>query len=612
MKRDPRIVECVPNVSEGRDRAKIDAIVAAAASAGGVDVRDVDPGADTNRTVITLLGDPAAIQEAAFRLIAKSAELIDMAAHRGAHPRHGATDVCPFVPVAGVTMAECAEWARALGKRVGGELRLPVYLYEQAALRPERRALSFIRQGEYEALPAKLKRPEWRPDFGPVEFNPRFGAVNIGAREFLIAYNLNLNSRDKEHASELAAEIRETGRAVRRGQTDASYGSGAIVKYRPRDGIFPCGDCVGEFPTFAALEEHAARAHAKDLRAELAFFGQDPAALEGKSVMKRGRFAHCRAVGWSIPAYDRAQVSINLTDYHSTNMHHALEECRTLARARGVVVTGSEIVGLVPYAALRESGEYYLAAQGGSRGVPVRDVVETAVQSLGLRDLGKFDKERSILGMPTQDGPLASMRVSELADEVSRATPAPGGGSVAALAGALGAALGAMVANLTHGKRSMAAVHAEAEEAARRCQALKDDLLRAIDADSRAFQEVLAAMRLPRATPEEAARRDAAIQAGYRSAIEVPLATARSALDALRLCRVFVEKGLPSSASDAAVGALMAEASLRGAAYNVRTNLASITDTRFAAEARAECDRLAGEGRRLAAEVESITSRMLG
>ena len=594
-----RRVECVPTVSEGRDAKKSEAIVAAARGVEGVAVLDVDPGRDTNRTVVTLLGPPEAIGEAAFRAIARAAELIDMRTHHGAHPRHGATDVCPFVPVSGVTMDDCVAIAQAVGRRVGEELGIPVYLYDRAAQVPERRSLAKVRAGEYEALPEKLARPEWKPDFGPAVFNSRSGVVTIGAREFLIAYNVNLNTLGKEVADDIAAELRETGRAVRRDPKGRLYSSGTLAKYRPSRHEFPCGACTTVARSLDELAAHARKAHDLDLREELAFFGRDaaalwrdPAGLEGVNVMRRGRFKECRAVGWVIPEYKRAQISINLTNFHVTPPHLVLEEVRRLAAERGVLVTGSEIVGMVPYAAIRQAGEYYLERQGGSRGLPARDVIEIAVQSMGLRDVGPFEIEKRVLGLPAaaaaprDSAPLAALGVMAFADEVSRPSPAPGGGSVSALAGALGAALAGMVANLTHGKPGFEERRAELEQIAQRGQELKDALVAAVDEDTQAFNAVIAAMRLPKDSDEQKAARAAAIQDGYRRATEVPLRTAELCVAALALCRQVAERGNPASISDAGVGALMARAGALGAIDNVAINLPSITDAAWVAERR--------------------------
>jgi len=606
-----RLVECVPNISEGRDADTIEQVVAAARSVDGVRVLDVDPGVETNRTVITLVGDPDAIAEGAFALIARAAELIDMRRHRGAHARHGATDVCPFVPVSGVTMDDCVEIARRVGRRVGEELGIPVYLYDRAAQVPERRSLAKVRAGEYEALEEKLKRPEWKPDFGPATFHARAGVVTIGAREFLIAYNVNLNSQVKAHADDIAHELRETGRALRRGQTSPYYKSGTLVKYRPSRDEWPCAYCETVARSHDELAAHSTQAHRIDLAEELAFFGRDPDALEGVNVMKRGRLRECRGVGWVIPEYHRAQLSFNLTNINMTPAHVLLEACRELAAERGLTVTGSEIVGMVPYDAMHEAGTYYLARQGGSRGLPVADVVETAVQSMGLRDVTTFEASESVLAMPSTDGPLASEAVNALADEVSRPSPAPGGGSIAALAGALGAALSAMVANLTFHKKGMEDRREEMESVAVRAQSLKDDLLRAIDEDTDAFNDVLAAMRMPKGGDEERRARGAAIQAGYKRATDVPYRTAELCVESLRLCRVVAEKGLAASVTDAGVGALMGRAGALGAIDNVRINLGEITDEGWVCERRAALAALAEEADRLEQQTRALVDAAL-
>lgn len=609
-----RLVECVPNISEGRDPAKVEAVVAAARAVPGVSVLDVDPGAETNRTVITLLGDPEAIVHGAFAVIATAADVLDMRTHSGAHARHGATDVCPFVPVSGVTMEECAELAKQLGERVGRELGIPVWLYDQAAQRPERRSLAKVRAGEYEALPQKLGKPEWEPDFGPNAYSDRVaktGVVTIGAREFLIAYNVNLNTTRKDQADDIACELRETGRAVRRGQTTPYYNSGALLKYAPSKGRLPCAydDFVGA--TFEELEAHFREAHGGELRDELAFLGRDPDELEGLNVLKRGEFPHCRGVGWYIPEYARAQISFNLTDFNVTSAHQLLERCRELATERGLHVTGSEVVGLVPWAALQQSGHFYLERQGSSRGVPVADVVHAAVQSMGLDDVCEFEPSQAILGLPSTDGTLASMPVNDLADEVSRATPAPGGGSIAALAGSLGASLASMVANLSFQKKGLEEHRDEYEQLALQAQGLKDDLLRAIDADTDAFNDVLVAMRMPQDGDEQKAARLAAIQAGYKHATAVPKRTAELCLEALRLCRRIADIGMPATITDAGVGAFMARAGVHGAVYNVRINLGEITDSAWVDEQRASLTSLQSEADQLEAEVRRVVESAL-
>jgi len=603
------IVECVPNISEGRDRKKIEQILDAVREVDGVEILDVDPGAETNRTVITLVGAPGPIAEGAFRLIERAAQLIDMSKHHGAHPRHGATDVCPFVPVAGVTMDDCVEIARSVGKRVGEELGIPVYLYDQAAQHASRRSLADVRAGEYEALGRKLASPDWKPDFGPAKFLPRTGVATIGAREFLVAYNVNLNTHRKELAEDIASEIREKGRAVRIDQKNAYYSSGRLLKYAPSKGRWPCSVCEDVLGSFDELAAHSVEAHELDLQDELAFFGRDfrrPETLEGVNVMKRGLFKECRAVGWWIPEYGRAQISINLTNTKVTPIHEVYEACRRLAAERGIVVTGSEIVGLVPWDAIREAGEYYLARQRTSRGLPVRDVVRAAVQSLGLEDIGKFDPEKRILGMPRTDGQLASMRIADFADEVSRDSPAPGGGSVSALAGSMAAALAGMVANLALGKPTRDEGFDALEEWARDAQNLKDHLLRSIDEDTSAFNDVLAAMRLPKATDEEKARRDAAIQEGYKHATKVPLRTAILCLESMRLATKVVRKGLEASITDAGVGALLGRAGLLGAIYNVRINLGSIRDPDWVTKVESQLEKMIDEADLIVADMRAL------
>ncbi len=606
-----RLVECVPNISEGRDARKIEQIVDAARAVEGVSVLDVDPGRETNRTVITLVGDPTAIREGAFRLVARAAELIDMSKHEGAHARHGATDVVPFVPVAGVTMDDCIEIAGDVGERIGRELGIPVYLYDRAARVPERRSLATVRAGEYEALPEKMKDPRWKPDFGPAEFHAKAGVVTVGAREFLIAYNVNLNTVHEDQASDIASEIREKGRAMRTDFRDGYYKSGRLLKYFPSKNVWPSGITGEVFESRDDLAAHY-RDNGFDLAEELAFFGRDPEALEGVNVMKRGTFRNCRAVGWVIPEYGRAQISVNLTNFRVTSTHALLEECRRLATERGLVVTGSEIVGLVPWEALAETADFYLERQGSSRGVPVKDRVETAVQGLGLRELGAFDAEQRVLGMPKVEGPLVSMRLHEFADEVSRSSPAPGGGSVAALVGSVAAGLAAMVGNITHGKKAHYDDREELERIAVDAQRVKDDLLRAIDADTDAFGDVLRAMRMPKSDDAEKAARDAAIQAGYKTATLVPLATAESCLEAMQLSLAAAKIGLEASVTDAGVGVVMGRAGLLAGIYNVKINLGSIDDAPWVEDIRSKLGSMIDEADRLEREVRELLDSKLG
>jgi glutamate formiminotransferase/formiminotetrahydrofolate cyclodeaminase len=522
------LVECVPNFSEGRDRSIIDAISRAISAVGGVRLLDVDPGADTNRTVYTFVGEPGPVAAAAFRGAEAAAQLIDMSKHQGAHPRMGALDVCPIVPVSGITMDECVEVSRALGRRMAEALALPVYFYEFAATRPERRNLADIRAGEYEALAKKLADPAWKPDAGPSAFNARLGATVVGAREFLIAYNVNVNTRDQKLANEVALNIREAGRLKR----DAK---GDVVK-----------DAAGQ-----------------DLRVP-------------------GRLKAVKAIGWYIEQYRQAQVSVNLLSFRTTPLHEVYETAREEAAKLGLVVTGSELVGLTPLEPLVEAGRFYLRRQGRSTGLPERELVEIAIQSLGLAQLSPFDPGKRVIEYAVRmPGPLVSMTVDRFVDEVSSNSPAPGGGSVSALAGSLGAALAAMVANLTVGKKGYESAWAPCSALAERAQSIKSGLVAAVDEDTRAFDDVLAAMRLPKATEAEQKARQDAIAAAYEKATSVPLATARLCLQALELCEEAAARGNRNSASDAGVGALLAKAGLEGALLNVRINLPSVREGAF-------------------------------
>lgn len=598
------LVECVPNFSEGRDPARIEAILEAIRSVPGVRLMDVDPGADTHRTVVTFVGDPESVVEAAYRSIKKASEVIDMRGHTGSHPRMGATDVCPFVPISDLTLEDCATLARRLGARVGAELGIPVYLYESAASRPERRNLATVRKGEYEGLADKLKDPAWAPDFGPAAFNPAAGATIIGAREFLIAYNITLNTRDKALATDIAFELREKGRVARRGQRNARYDSGEVLFYR--EDRYPCGNCDHDAPTFEALEAHCAERHGFDLRNLLALNDIDAdKGVVGRKAYRAGLFQACKAIGWYVDAYQRAQLSINLTDWKTTPLQAVFDATRRMAMDRGLVVTGSEIVGLVPAAALLDAGRHYLRLQGKSPFVPEADLLQTAVCSLGLHDVAPFDLAKKVLGLAPRDGALASMAVGAFVDEVSRDTPAPGGGSIAALAGALGAGLASMVANLTQGKATDPAVEGELLRIAEGAQALKDELLRGVDADTDAFNGYMEARRLPQATPEQKAAREAAMLEGLKAAVAVPMRTAEACLDALRLAGDVARVGNPASLTDALVGAQTAFAGLRGGLWNVLINLKDIQDPAYNVEMEARCRRLLAEGESALAAITS-------
>jgi len=548
----PRLVECVPNFSEGRDRAVIDAIAQALASVSGVKLLDVDPGADTNRTVYTLVGPPEGVAEAAFRGARKAAELIDMTAHKGAHPRMGALDVCPFIPVAEVTMAECADLARTVGRRIGDELQIPVYFYEHAALTKERRSLANIRAGEYEGLAEKLAQPAWAPDAGPSGFSARSGATVVGAREFLLAYNVNLNTRDRRLANEIALNLREGGRAKR-------------------------------------------DAHGQILRD-----------ADGTSIKVPGRLKAVRAIGWYIDEYRQAQVSINLLDYTTTPLHVVFETARAEADKLGLIVTGSELVGLTPLAPMLEAGRYFLRKQGKSAGVPERDLVDIALRSMGLNQVAPFDPAKKIIEYHfAAPAPLMSMTAGRFVDEVSTESPAPGGGSVAALMGSLGAALATMVANLTVGKTGYEKAWEELAGMAERGQVIKDRLARAVDEDTDAFNRVMDAMRLPKATPEQQAERERAIEAANKAAAEVPLRTARHCLAAIELAGIAADKGNRNSSSDAGVAALAGRAGVEGAVLNVLTNLGGIKDEAFRKRCVEETSALAADARRLCDVVQA-------
>ncbi len=548
---EARIIECVPNFSEGRDKSVIDAIASSISSVAGVRLLDVDPGADTNRTVYTFVGDPDAVIEAAVLSARTARLLIDMSRHTGAHPRMGALDVCPFVPVSGVSMDECVAIARKAAERIGVELGVPVYLYEYAATRPERKSLADVRAGEYEALPEKLAKPEWVPDFGPAAFVPGWGATVVGARDFLIAYNVNLNTRDRKLANEVALSVREGGRAARNE-------NGSVLK--------------------------------------------DAA---GNTLMVPGRLKNVRAIGWYIDTYRMAQVSINLTNYKETPLHVVYQTVKEEAEKRGLSVCGSELVGLLPLEPLLEAGRYYLRAMGKSPGAPERELVELAVTTLGLDSVAPFDPLKKIVDYTARPAaPLLAMGTGDFVDEVSSDSPAPGGGSVAALAGSLGAALAAMVANLTVGKKGYESQWQAMSELAVHAQSIKERLTRAVDEDTDAFNSVMIAMKLPKSTAPEKTVREEALQAGYKSAVEVPLATAVACVEALELA-LKATGGNRNSASDAGVAALMASAGAQGAVLNVLINLGSITDNAYVeqmqskvAVLRAAADRLCGEALR--------------
>jgi len=584
------LIECVPNFSEGKDKAVIKQITDEIEKSEGVKLLDVDPGYEMNRTVVTFVGSPEGVKKAAFNSIKKAAELIDMRTHKGSHPRMGATDVCPFVPVSGITTEECIELSKEVAKRVGEELNIPIYLYEKSAQTPDRENLAIVRQGEYEALEEKLKKPEWKPDFGPAKFNAEAGATVIGVREFLIAYNISLNTREALHATDIAFELREKGRSARGGKTDSPFyfKRTKILKYK--DGVYPCGldDFVGK--TIDETVKHCKNEHGFDLPALLKLNGVNPQTPEGQSVKIPGKFDYCKAIGWMVPEYDRAQISINLTNYKVTSTHHVLEETRKLAAERGLVVTGSEIVGMIPYPALLETGKYYLQKQGRSTGIPVRDILNTAVQSLGLNDVSEYNIEERVLGLPKNlDDALVEMTVTDFVDEVSRESPAPGGGSIAALAGSLGAALASMVSNLTANKRGSEKVDAMLNEAADKLQEIKFKLVKAVDDDTNAFNAYMDARRLPNKSEEEEKIREEAMQKGLKQAVHVPLGTALLSFKAIEIAEVVAKNGKPASITDVGVGAQSAYTGVLGGIYNVFINLNEIKDEKFNEDMRKTC-----------------------
>lgn len=592
------LVECVPNFSEGCDRAKIDRILEAIRSVSGVKVLNVELGTDTNRAVVTFIGSPEAAEQAAFLSIACAAQVIDMSRHSGAHPRIGATDVCPFVPVQGATMDDCAAMARRLGARVGRELEIPVYLYEAAASRAERRSLSDIRRGEYEGLAAKLADPAWQPDFGPARFNPRTGATVIGARQFLIAYNINLNSTNKEHADDIALELREKGRVARRGSASPYYGRGEKLFYQ--EGAFPCGSCAFVGESYEAVEAHCAERHGYDLGALLRANGVPAPHVVGKPAYRPGLFKACKAMGWYVADYQRAQVSVNLTDYTVTPPHAVFDAVCRLAAERGLVVTGSEIVGLIPFQAMMMAGRHYLAKQGRPVGQPVGDVLRTAVISLGLTDVAPFEIEKKVLGVPAlPPHALMGRTVHEFTDEVSRDSLVPSG-AVAALAGALGAALASMVANLTHGN---AGIEARAPELARiteEAQRLKDQLIAAADAEREALQQRTEAMRRTQGSADEKAFRARRLEECAQAMVEIHWATAAASLASMKLARAVAEIGSHKSIHDGGVGVQIAYVGARGGAWRALLDLANVTDAAYVAEKREACAHLLGEARALA------------
>ena len=537
-----KLIECVPNFSEGRDETIIRQIAEAIKSTDGATLLDIDPGATTNRTVVTLVGSPEAAVEAAFRGIKKAAELIDMRRHKGAHPRMGATDVCPFIPVSNVSWEEAIECANKLGKRVGEELGIPVYLYEKAAKEKSRSNLAVIRGGEYEGFGEKIKKPEWKPDFGPAKIGSA-GATVIGAREFLVAYNANLNTKSVRRANSVAFDVREQGR------------------FKTEDGT-PAGKKI--------LDKN------------------------GQPVHEPGMLKHVKAIGWFVKEFGIAQVSMNLTNIDETPVHAAFDACVESAAKRGMRVTGSEIVGMVPKRCLSDAGRYYLRKQQWSEGASEEELIDIAVKSMGLSELKPFDpKEKVIeLKIASDSKSLLKMNLREFCNETLSDSPAPGGGSVAALMGALGASLGGMVANLSAGKRGWDDKLQFFSDWAVKAQTLKDELLFLVDEDTNAFNKVMDAFGLPKESDEEKKARAAAIESATKYAAEIPLKVMETSSRSYELLAEMAEKGNPASVSDVGVGALATRACIDGAALNVKINLGQLKDEKVKSDLSNKVEKL--------------------
>jgi glutamate formiminotransferase / formiminotetrahydrofolate cyclodeaminase len=519
-----QLIECVPNFSEGNDPGIIKQITDTIESIEGVRLLNVDPGKATNRTVVTFVGEPAPVMEAAYQAIKKAGELIDMSKHKGEHPRMGATDVCPLIPIANITMEETAAYAQQLAKRVGEELEIPAYLYEAAQPKKERNNLSVIRAGEYEGFFKKIQLPEWKPDFGPAEFDAKRGATVIGARDFLVAYNINLNTTSTRRANAIAFDVREAGRNIE---------------------------------------------------------------VDGKKINQPGTLKSVKAIGWFIEEYGVAQISMNLTNINITPVHIAFDEVCKKADARGIRVTGSELVGLIPLKAMLDAGKYFLQKQQRSIGVSEKELIKIAIKSMGLDELGVFKPEERIIEYllaGKADSKLISMQLNDFADETASESPAPGGGSIAAYVGALGASLATMVANLSSHKKGWDDRWQEFSDWAAKGQQYKNELLKLVDADTAAFNKIMEAFTLPKSTPEEKAKRTQAIQAATKYAIEIPFKVMETAAASMEVIKAMVIEGNPNSVTDAGVGALCARAAVMGAFMNVRINAGSYNDKDFVNE----------------------------
>ncbi len=550
-----KLIECVPNFSEGNDLNIIKQITDAIESVEGIKLLNVDPGKATNRTVVTFVGEPNAVVEAAFRGIKVAGKLIDMRKHKGEHPRMGATDVCPLIPIAGISMEETAEFARMLGKKVGEELNIPVYLYEAAASKPERKNLATIRAGEYEGLAKKLSDLNWKPDFGEAIFNEQSGSTVIGARDFLVAYNVNLNTKSVKKANSIAFDVRENGRVKRLGDPI----NGEIVKDE-----------------------------------------------KGNEVRILGTLKSVKAIGWFIEEYDVAQISMNLTNVSITSVHKAFDEVCEKANERGIRVTGSELVGLIPLKSLTDAGIYFLKKQGRSAGVSEPELIHIAVKSLGLDDLGVFEPDKKIIEyvMKAKSKDLVDMKLKDFADETASESPAPGGGSISAYVGTLGISLATMVANLSATKKGWESEWEEFSDWAVKGQSLKDQLLKCVDEDTQAFNQIMNAFSYPKNSDDEKKIRTQAIQSATKLAIEVPFKVMKLAFESMLIIKEMAEKGNPNSASDAGVGALCARTAVLGAFLNVKINLSGFKDAAYSTS-------VLNEAKEIAQKTESLEKLIL-
>lgn len=561
-----QLIECVPNISEGRDMNIINQVTAEIEKVDGVKLLDVDPGQTTNRTVITFVGEPENVCEAAYRVVKKAAELIDMRQHHGAHPRQGATDVCPLIPVSNITMEEVVEYAHKLGKRLGEELEIPIYCYEEAAFQPKRRNLAYCRTGEYESLSSRLGTEEWKPDFGPNAWNDRSaqtGATQVGARDFLVAINYNLNTTSTRRANAIAFDVREKGRPQREG-----------------------GKLTG-----------------KPMKDE-----------NGKPIMIPGTLKGTKAIGWYIEDYGIAQVSMNITSIKVAPVHTCFDEVCRCAQNRGIRVTGCEIVGLIPKSVLIDAGKYYLAKQKRSLGVSEDEIMKVAIKSMGLDDLKPFNPKEKVIEFLIEDNgqkKLVDLTCTGFCDETASESPAPGGGSVSAYMGALAASLGTMVANLTGGKAAYDEEWEKFSDVAVKGQALKDELLRLVDEDTNAFNMIMNAFGMPKKTDEEKAARSAAIQEATKFATEVPFRTMQKCFEAFEICGAMVEWGNPASVTDGGVGALAARSGVMGAHLNVKINASSLKDEAFKADILAKAAAIEAEAIKREAEIIKMVNEKI-